>query len=79
MIEVSFSSFYMIYIIFLGFIVFFMWLVNEAKNKSGSFEIESENAFWQCQICAYTFVDSQSKEISICPRCGSYNKKDIEE
>ncbi|MDP8260833.1 MAG: hypothetical protein P9M01_00630 [Candidatus Kappaea frigidicola] len=55
-----------------------MWLVNEAKNKSGSFEIESENAFWQCQICAYTFVDSQSKEISICPRCGSYNKKQVE-
>jgi rubrerythrin len=79
MIEVSFSSYYMIYIIFLSFIVITMWFLNEARSKSGSLEIESENAFWQCQICAYTYVDSHSKDISICPRCGSYNKKNIEE
>ncbi len=79
MIEVSFSSFFMIYIIFLVCIVIFLWILNEAKNNSGSFEIESANAFWQCQICANTYVDSHNKDISICPRCGSYNKKDIEE
>ncbi len=78
MIEVSFSSFYMIYVVCLSSIVFFLWFLNEFKNKSGSFEIESENAFWQCQICAYTYVDSHNKDISICPRCGSYNKKERE-
>jgi rubrerythrin len=68
----------MIYIISLGCIVVIMWFINEAKSKSGSLEIESENAFWQCQICAYTYVDSHHKDISICPRCGSYNKKEHE-
>ncbi len=77
MIEVSFSLFYAIYVVFLSGAVFLMWFLNESKNKSDSFEIESENAFWQCQICAYTYVDSHSKDISICPRCGSYNKKSI--
>ena len=79
MIEVSFSLFYAIYVVFLSGAVFLMWFLNESKNKSDSFEIESENVFWQCQICAYTYVDSHSKDISICPRCGSYNKKNIEE
>lgn len=75
MIEVSFSFFYVVYIVFFTFLAFFMWFINEARYKSGSLEIESENAFWQCHICANTYVDSQHKDISICPRCGSYNKR----
>jgi hypothetical protein len=30
---------------------------------------------WQCFICAYIYVDSRNKRLSVCPRCRSYNEK----
>ncbi|HTZ10934.1 MAG TPA: hypothetical protein VMD04_00945 [Candidatus Margulisiibacteriota bacterium] len=30
---------------------------------------------WFCSICTYTYVNTREDSISVCPRCGNYNKK----
>jgi hypothetical protein len=30
---------------------------------------------WFCSICTYTYVNTKEDVISVCPRCGNYNKK----
>jgi len=44
------------------------------KNKDLSLD---PKFIWFCSICTYTYVNTKEELISICPRCGSYNKKDI--
>lgn len=33
---------------------------------------------WHCLVCAYAYINTKDEAISLCPRCGSYNKKDTE-
>jgi Zn finger protein HypA/HybF involved in hydrogenase expression len=75
MIEVEISTILTVYIAVILIGVLCFWLYNEHKAKNASMKIESEKFFWFCTICANTYVDSKHKDISICPRCGSYNKK----
>jgi hypothetical protein len=30
---------------------------------------------WKCSVCFNTYLDSRHEDISVCPLCGSYNKK----
>ena len=30
---------------------------------------------WVCSVCTYNFVKTREETISVCPRCGSFNKK----
>lgn len=30
---------------------------------------------WKCAICLHDYIDSTNEELSVCPLCGSYNKK----
>lgn len=30
---------------------------------------------WFCAVCTYNYVNTKEESLSICPRCGSYNKK----
>lgn len=76
MIEVSISVILSVYIAIIVTAILFLWFYNEYKTKSISMKLESEKFFWSCSICTYTYVDSRHKDISICPRCGSYNKKE---
>ena len=47
------------------------------KNRKEPKQFSSEKNFlWQCSICTYVYVDSRHTNISQCPRCGSYNKKE---
>ena len=44
--------------------------VNTLPNRS-----VSDRSVWHCVICTYFYIDSRHSDISVCPRCGSYNKK----
>ena len=32
---------------------------------------------WYCNVCTYTYINTREERISVCPRCGSYNKKSL--
>ncbi|RLB76781.1 MAG: hypothetical protein DRH15_12150 [Deltaproteobacteria bacterium] len=76
MIKVDISVVLTFYLAFTLISILFLWLNTEYVNKGKSKRIETERYFWVCSICTYTYVDSKHKDISICPRCGSYNKKE---
>jgi hypothetical protein len=55
-----------------------IWAFLERKKTPRRISPE-EKFVWQCRICTFFYVDSQNDEISVCPRCGSYNSKEKKE
>ena len=74
MIPVEFSWAAAIYVTASISAVVIVWLffdrVKAFPNRS-----LSERSVWQCSICTFYYIDSKNSDISVCPRCGSYNKK----
>lgn len=75
MIKIEFSLAIAIYLIFTVCLILVLWLVFERKKLQGTISLE-KGFFWQCNVCTYVYVDSTHNVISLCPRCGSYNKKE---
>jgi rRNA maturation endonuclease Nob1 len=58
----------------------FVLMILIFKNRKDPKQFSSEKFFLlQCSICTYIYVDSRHANISQCPRCGSYNKKEEQE
>ena len=38
-----------------------------------------EYKLWHCTICAFVYSSIFDQDMTVCPRCGSYNKKELEE
>jgi len=38
-----------------------------------------EMKLWQCSICTFVYSSVFDKPLTVCPRCGSYNKKSDED
>ena len=74
MIHVSFSLAVTIYLLCSVVMVLLFWiLVSKEVKLSSRFFLE--RIVWHCDICAFEYVDSSYEEYSLCPQCGSYNKK----
>jgi rubrerythrin len=62
----------------LSTLVFLAWLflawLFEKKQKDKDLSLDSR-FIWFCSVCTYTYVNTKEDVISLCPRCGSYNKK----
>ena len=78
MIRIDIATAVFLYVTSSLMVVFFMWIFFEKKVVLPKF-VREEADVWECVICAYTYVDSQHQEISQCPQCKSYNKKDPED
>ena len=75
MINLSFEQavgFYVLIFIFLftGSIAFSLF---RKKKKMLAGEVK----FWQCSICAFVYSSVFDENITVCPQCGSYNKKEV--
>lgn len=33
---------------------------------------------WFCSVCTHSYICTRDEDISVCPRCGSYNKKSVD-
>jgi len=73
MIEINFPLAVALYLVIFLVAVFFLWLLGrKQKNK----ELFLDQKFiWFCSVCTYTYINTKEDNISVCPRCGSYNKK----
>ena len=73
MITVNFYSAVALYALIIIIAVFSIWLFSrQEKDKELSLD---ERFIWFCSICTYTYINTRDELISVCPRCGSYNKK----
>jgi len=75
MIKLDLSQAVFFYLLFTVVGVLILWIFFEERLKFIYFR-EEDICVWQCEICAYTYVDSLHREISRCPVCKSYNTRD---
>ncbi|MDD5246982.1 MAG: hypothetical protein PHS09_06300 [Candidatus Omnitrophica bacterium] len=73
MISIDFSVAIAVYTILLLGIILISWIAGK-KQKDKELSLDSK-FIWFCSICSYTYVNTRDEAISLCPRCGSYNKK----
>ncbi|MDD4980864.1 MAG: hypothetical protein PHC54_06345 [Candidatus Omnitrophica bacterium] len=73
MINLDFSLAVSLYIFFVLNITLLIWLFSR-KQKDKDLSLDHK-FIWFCSVCTYTYVNTKEDLISLCPRCGSYNKK----
>jgi len=73
MINIDFSLAVSLYMLFFLIAFLAVWLISK-KQKDKDLSLESR-FIWFCSICTYTYINTREDTISVCPRCGSYNKK----
>lgn len=73
MISLDFSVAIALYVfLFTAPVLFFWAFCRRQKDKEAHLEARF---IWFCSVCTYNYVDTKEEVISVCPRCGSYNKK----
>lgn len=79
MINIDFVLAIGLYLLLVLLLVCLSWLVFEYRIKTkGVIRLLPKRNIWYCSICSLTYIDKDS-EISICPRCKSYNKREEKE
>ncbi|KPK97381.1 MAG: hypothetical protein AMJ95_09285 [Omnitrophica WOR_2 bacterium SM23_72] len=73
MISIDFSLAIALFIGVLLVLLFLSWIFSK-KQKDKDLNLDPR-FIWFCSICTYTYVNTKEEVISICPRCGNYNKK----
>jgi rubrerythrin len=63
-----------LYLILALMAIFILWVWFERGESFRKYSIENKEV-WVCDICSYTYVDSQHDAISRCPQCESLNHK----
>jgi amino acid transporter len=58
--------------VFLAVLLIFWVFSRKQKDKDLNL---NPKFIWFCSICAYTYINTKEDIISLCPRCGNYNKK----
>ncbi len=74
MIKLDISTLIFFYTLFSAIVILVIWLISGyrgMKRVAG----KDIDFVWKCSVCFHSYVDSKHDEISICPLCGSYNKK----
>ena len=56
-------------------ITLLLWIISNYRQRKALPDKEID-AIWKCSVCFNTYVDSKHDDISVCPVCGSYNKKE---
>ena len=75
MIKLDITTFIAIYAFFSVIVIFIVWIIfgyKEMKKVAPKYT----DYVWKCQVCTHTYIDSKHVDMSICPVCGSYNKRD---
>lgn len=75
MIKLDISTVIFFYTLFSGIVILILWIVSGYKGiKKAS--PKYADYLWKCTVCANTYIDSKHVDVSACPLCGSYNKRE---
>lgn len=78
MIKLDISSIIFYYILTSVILIIIVWLVYSFRSHK-RFSAKEIDYIWKCSVCSSTYVASKYEDISVCPLCGSYNKKGVED
>ncbi len=73
MIKLDFYLAVALYSMFFLGAIFVLWALDKDTRKKDA--LGDPRFIWFCTICTYTYINSTGSNISVCPRCGNYNKK----
>ena len=73
MIRVDFSLAVAAFTFFVLALLLTLWTFGK-KEKDRDLNLDPR-FIWFCSICTYTYINTKEDPISVCPRCGNYNKK----
>jgi len=76
MISITFEQAAAYYVLF--FVTLFLGAAVFSRTKKDTFEYK-EIKLWQCSICTFVYSSVFEEKMTVCPRCGSYNKKEADE
>jgi len=75
MIRMDIGTFVFFYILLSVVVLFILWVLFGHRNIENTQPREMDS-IWKCSVCFNNYVDSRHSDISICPLCGSYNKRE---
>jgi ribosomal protein L37AE/L43A len=58
-----------------GIFVLAFWMLLEARRDRKESTLKSELFLWECPVCLYNYINSQEQNISQCPRCKSFHRR----
>lgn len=71
--DITYLIFY--YILFSAAVVLIIWFVSGYRRRK-YFARRDVDYIWKCAVCAHIYVSSYFEDITACPVCGSYNKRE---
>jgi rRNA maturation endonuclease Nob1 len=77
MIKLTISTLIFFYTLFSVITILIIWVVFGYKGTKRALPKDID-FIWKCSVCFNEYVDSKSEDISVCPLCGSYNKREKE-
>jgi hypothetical protein len=72
MISIDFSQAIALSVFILINVILVFWVFGR-KEKNKDLTLDAK-FIWFCSVCAYTYINTKEEVISVCPRCGNYNK-----
>ncbi|MDD5495631.1 MAG: hypothetical protein PHP46_00850 [Candidatus Omnitrophica bacterium] len=75
MIKLDITTAIFIYVLFSVIITLLIWIIYGYKGIR-TVAAKDIEFIWKCPVCYNTYIDSKHEDISVCPLCGSYNKKE---
>ncbi|MFA6320841.1 MAG: hypothetical protein WCY36_03180 [Candidatus Omnitrophota bacterium] len=74
MIKLDISTLIFFYTLFSAITILVVWYLFGHKRAPRQIGKDMDYT-WKCSVCFHSYIDSKHDEISVCPLCGSYNKK----
>ncbi len=75
MIPIEFSMAVAFYVGMATLGILSFWFLSTRK-QAVNLSVNQQQEIWQCPICVCLYADEINRELSVCPRCGSYNRKE---
>ena len=75
MIRLDISSLIFFYTLFSAIVILVVWIIGSYGRRNKIFSRDVDY-IWKCQVCANIYVDSTYEDLSKCPLCGSFNKRE---
>lgn len=77
MIRIDISILVFLYVLLSVIVILAVWTVSGYRGARRFFPKDIEY-IWECKVCSNVYIDSKHEDISSCPLCGSYNKRNKE-
>jgi rRNA maturation endonuclease Nob1 len=75
MIRLSISNIIFLYSLCSVVLLLAIWVASNYRQNKG-ISYKGLEHIWKCSVCFNDYIDSKHDTISVCPMCGSYNKRD---